>query len=91
MFYWRIGCPVKKITEHNRKEELHVGKFQAYNNQIDYLPRFPLHPVSYTHLDVYKRQVLNMCCFYLLISRLYLKLVFAGDRILIKPTLLHEI
>ena len=38
--------------------ELYAGVFLAADHHVEYRPA--VHPVSYTHLDVYKRQVQNM-------------------------------
>ena len=55
---WRLGEYIRLS-----KEDLKKGKDDSNSviNQRDLLNDFYQKPVSYTHLDVYKRQILFLC------------------------------
>ena len=51
----------KKIPQILQMEELVDGLEKEINVYLRELSQHSLNPVSYTHLDVYKRQALNRC------------------------------
>ena len=74
-----LGCPLALFATHNRAGEIHVEQIGPLTLRVTIITwtkasstnadRDTLTPVSYTHLDVYKRQVLGKPDILILIFR----------------------